>query len=102
MKGPSLENRSPQNQFIFLTTVVYSDKDITIVYNLTVHKSAINCKKEINKTDMKMLCPALLILVFHLLKRLLKIPSPKRTKNRMDRAAATIKNRRTAYIRFYK
>lgn len=37
MKGPSLENRSPQNQFIFLTTVVYSDKDITIVYNLTVH-----------------------------------------------------------------
>lgn len=52
---------------------------------------------------MKMLCPALLILVFHLLKRLLKIPSPKRTKNRMDRAAATIKNRRTAYtcIRFF-
>lgn len=37
MKGSSLENRSPKNQFISLTTVVYSDKNITIVYNLTVH-----------------------------------------------------------------
>lgn len=102
MKGPSFENRSPKITISLLQLWFTMIKNITIVYNLTKHLSAINCKKEINKTDMKMLCPSLLILVFHLLKRLLKIPSPKRTKNRMDRAAATIKNRGTAYIRFCK
>lgn len=92
-----------KNHLISLTTLVYNDKKYynCIQFNKTLFRYKLQ-KREINKTDMKMLCPSLLILVFHLLKRLLKIPSPKRTKNRMDRAAATIKNRGTAYIRFCK
>lgn len=82
--------------------MVYSDKDIIIVYNLIVYKFVINCKKEINKIDMKMLCFVLLILVFYLLKRFLKIFFLKRIKNRMDRVVVIIKNRRIVYICFYK